>query len=65
MNGRGFSENFDDEDEDTSLHLEAFYTYQVTDNIAITPGVVWITAPDHNSDIDDLVLGTVRTTFSF
>ncbi len=25
-----------DEDEDTSLHIEGFYQYQVTDNIAIT-----------------------------
>lgn len=24
------------EDEDTSLHIEGFYQYQVTDNIAIT-----------------------------
>ncbi|MBE9127680.1 iron uptake porin [Coleofasciculus sp. LEGE 07092] len=53
------------EDEDTSLHVEAFYQYQVTDNIAITPGVIWITAPDHNSDNSDLVIGTIRTTFSF
>ncbi|MDJ0620056.1 MAG: iron uptake porin [Calothrix sp. MO_192.B10] len=54
-----------DEDSDTSLHLEAFYQYQVTDNIAITPGVIWLTAPDHNSNNDDIVMGVIRTTFSF
>jgi len=27
-----------DEDEDTSLHIEGFYQFQLTDNIAITPG---------------------------
>ncbi len=54
-----------EEDRDNSLHLEAFYQYQVNDNVSITPGVVWITAPDNNSDRDDLVIGTVRTTFSF
>ncbi len=54
------------EDRDRSLHLEAFYQYQVNDNIAITPGVIWITAPDSNTqNSDDLVIGTVRTTFSF
>lgn len=53
------------QDRDTSLHVEAFYQYQLTDNIAITPGVVWITAPDHNQDNDDIVIGTIRTTFTF
>ncbi|MCC0179062.1 carbohydrate porin [Waterburya agarophytonicola K14] len=53
-------------DSDRSLHLEAFYQYQVSDNIAITPGVIWITEPDSNiQNSDDLVIGTVRTTFSF
>jgi hypothetical protein len=55
----------DNEDQDTSLHVEAFYQYRVNDNIAITPGVVWITAPDHNSNNDDVVIGTIRTTFTF
>ncbi|MGF1540164.1 MAG: iron uptake porin [Pleurocapsa sp.] len=54
-----------EEDRDSSLHLEAFYQYQVNDHISITPGVVWITAPDNKNDNDDLVIGTVRTTFSF
>ena len=54
-----------EEDEDTSLHLEAFYQYRVNDNISITPGVIWLTAPDHNSDNDDVVIGTLRTTLSF
>lgn len=53
------------EDRDRSLHLEAFYQYQINDNLAITPGVVWITAPDNNNQNDDLVIGTIRTTFSF
>ena len=54
-----------EEDEDISLHLEAFYQYQFTDNIAITPGIVWITAPDNNNQNDDLVIGAIRTTFTF
>lgn len=53
------------EDPDTSLHIEAFYQYQVTDNIAITPGIIWLTAPNHNNDNEDIVIGAIRTTFSF
>jgi Carbohydrate-selective porin, OprB family/S-layer homology domain len=54
------------EDSERSLHLEAFYQYQVNDNIAITPGVVWITEPASDEPkADDLVIGTIRTTLSF
>jgi Carbohydrate-selective porin, OprB family/S-layer homology domain len=54
-----------DRDEDTSYHIEAFYQYKLTDNITITPGVIWLTSPDHNNDNDDVVIGALRTTFSF
>ena len=54
-----------DSDPDTSYHLEAFYQYKLTDNITITPGVIWLTSPDHNNDNDDVVIGALRTTFSF
>ncbi len=53
------------EDKDTSLHIEGFYQFKLSDNIAITPGVIWLTAPDHNKDNSDLVIGVVRTTFTF
>jgi hypothetical protein len=56
----GFSE-----DPDTSIHVEGFYQYRLNDNIAITPGVIWTTAPDHNEANDDTVIGTIRTTFTF
>lgn len=52
-------------DQDTSLHLEAFYKYQISDNIQITPGVIWLTAPNHDADNDDIVIGVVRTVFRF
>ncbi|MEA5622251.1 iron uptake porin [Nostoc sp. UHCC 0251] len=54
-----------DRDQDTSYHLEAFYQYKLTDNITITPGVIWLTSPDHNDNNDDVVIGALRTTFSF
>ena len=54
-----------DENDTTSLHAEAFYQYQFNDNIAITPGVIYVNNPDNNENNDDLVIGTLRTTFSF
>ncbi len=54
-----------DEDEEQSLHAEAFYQYQLNDNIAITPGAIYINNPDNNSDNDDLFIGALRTTFTF
>ncbi|MBW4691612.1 MAG: iron uptake porin [Lyngbya sp. HA4199-MV5] len=53
------------EDRDTSLHVEGFYQFQLTDNIAITPGLIWLTAPDHNSNNDGILIGVIRTTFVF
>ncbi len=53
------------EDEDISFHVEAFYQYRITDHIAVTPGIVWITAPDNNNNNEDLVIGAIRTTFTF
>ncbi|MEH2325321.1 MAG: iron uptake porin [Nostoc sp.] len=52
-------------DPDTSYHIEGFYQYNLSDNISITPGVIWLTAADHNNQNDDIVIGTVRTTFTF
>lgn len=52
-------------DKDTSLHVEGFYQFKLSDNISVTPGVIWLTAPDHNNKNSDLVIGVVRTTFTF
>jgi hypothetical protein len=52
-------------DPDTSWHVEVFYRHQIEDNLSITPGLIWITAPDHNNNNGDLIVFTVRTTFEF
>jgi hypothetical protein len=52
-------------DRNTSLHIEAFYQYVVNNNIQITPGIVVITAPDNDDRNSPLVIGTIRTTFTF
>jgi carbohydrate-selective porin OprB len=50
---------------DNAYHIEAFYKYQLTDNISITPGAIFITNPGQNSGNDDAIIGTIRTTFTF
>lgn len=52
-------------DTNTSLHLEGFYQFKVNDNITITPGLIWLTAPNHNKQNDSVIIGALRTTFSF
>ncbi|MBL1209531.1 MAG: hypothetical protein FWJ34_07395 [Geminocystis sp. GBBB08] len=51
--------------DDTSFHIEAFYEYAITDNIKITPGVIFVTNPGNDSKNDALVIGALRTTFTF
>ena len=46
------------------IHVELFYKYQVTDNISITPGLIWLSNPGQ-FEADDSLIGTVRGTFTF
>ncbi|PSB05135.1 carbohydrate porin [Merismopedia glauca CCAP 1448/3] len=55
----------DFQDRDTSLHLEAFYRWQINRNVGITPGIFLITNPEHNRNNDSIFVGSVRTTFTF
>ncbi len=57
--------NPQDFDVDVPLHIEAFYRHQLNDNISITPGIIWLTAPDQDADNPDAVIATLRTTFAF
>ncbi len=50
---------------DIPYHVEGFYKYRVSDNVSITPGVIWLTSPGQNSNNSDAFIGTLRTTFTF
>ncbi|MEG4166607.1 MULTISPECIES: iron uptake porin [unclassified Microcoleus] len=50
---------------DQSWHFEGFYKFKLSDNISVTPGVIWVTNPDQNRGNDDTIIGTLRTTFTF
>ncbi|MBD2078782.1 iron uptake porin [Leptolyngbya sp. FACHB-17] len=47
------------------LHFEGFYKYQLNDRLSITPGVIYIVNPGQDSRNDNIVIGTIRTTFTF
>lgn len=53
------------EDPDTSILVEAFYRYQLTDRISVTPGLVVVTNPEHNNNNSTDYIGVIRTVFDF
>lgn len=55
----------DPSNDDVPLHVEAFYRYQINDNVSITPGLIYLSNPDQNSNNDDVFIGAIRTTFKF
>jgi carbohydrate-selective porin OprB len=54
-------------DPTSGMHIEGFYRYRLGNNISITPGIIWLTAPNHNdtANPNDAFIGTIRTTFTF
>lgn len=61
----GFEVNDRRSDPNAGLHIEGFYRFQLNDNISITPGVIWLTAPNNDADNSDVIVGAIRTTFTF
>ena len=61
----GFEIDGSTSDRDLSLHVEALYRHQITNDISVTPGIIWITAPNGDSANSDIAVFTVRTTFRF
>ncbi|MBF2002503.1 MAG: carbohydrate porin [Synechococcales cyanobacterium M58_A2018_015] len=51
--------------QDAAFLLEGFYRFRVSDNISITPGVVWISDPGNDNSVSDTFVGAIRTTFTF
>ncbi|MFN4270718.1 MAG: iron uptake porin [Thermosynechococcus sp.] len=48
-----------------SYHLEGFYRFALSKNLSITPGVIAVFNPNSNANNETLVIGAIRTTFSF
>ncbi|QUS61474.1 iron uptake porin [Synechocystis sp. PCC 7339] len=47
------------------VQVELFYKYQLTDNLSLTPGVIWISKPEQTTNATDAFIGTIRGTFTF
>lgn len=51
--------------QDAAFLIEGFYRLRLSDNISITPGLVYIADPGNDNDQDDTFVGAIRTTFTF
>jgi Carbohydrate-selective porin, OprB family len=45
-------------------HIEGFYKYKFSDNLSITPGLIYLTAPNQVNS-NGALIGVVRSTFTF
>ena len=45
-------------------HIEGFYKYKLSDNLSITPGLIYLTAPNQTSG-NSALIGVIRSTFTF
>lgn len=50
---------------DIPWHIEAAYKYKLGKNISLTPGLIWLLNPNQTDTNEDILIGTLRTTFSF
>jgi hypothetical protein len=50
---------------DLPFHIEVFYRYQLNNNISITPGLIWLTAPNQDNNNPDAVIAAFRSTLAF
>ncbi|QDZ38639.1 porin [Euhalothece natronophila Z-M001] len=49
----------------TPWHLEGFYQWQVTDNVSLTPGLIWNINPNQDETEADVITSVMRMTISF
>jgi Carbohydrate-selective porin, OprB family len=45
-------------------HIEGFYKYKLSDNLTITPGLIYLTAPNQINS-NSALIGVIRSTFTF
>ena len=51
-------------DPKSGLHIEGFYQMKINDSLSITPGLIYLTAPNQAPG-NSAVIGALRSTFSF
>lgn len=60
-----YTRDLPNQSRDTGFLVEGFYRYRLNDNIALTPSVIWIADPYNVNENDDIIIGSLRTVFSF
>ncbi len=50
---------------DTSLHIEGFYRIPLNENVSITPGIIFVEDPGNDNGNESVVIGALRTSFTF
>jgi len=50
---------------DIPWHLEGFYQWQVSDQVSITPGLIWHLNPNQDQTEADIITATMRMTLTF
>ena len=53
------------EEDKTSIHIEGFYRFQLSEYIAVIPAVFVLTDPENTDENDTIVVTTLRTQFRF
>ncbi|MEL6221767.1 MAG: iron uptake porin [Cyanobacteria bacterium J06627_8] len=53
------------EGDDNGFLVEGYYAFPISDNILITPSIVYLADPLNDDDNDDAVIAHLRTTFKF
>jgi len=61
----GYLENQSGIENQIPWHLEGFYKWQVSDQIAVTPGIIWHLNPNQNRREADILTSTMRMTVTF
>ena len=52
-------------DRATGFHIEGSYRVQVSNNISITPAIIYLTRPNQDRASDGAVIGVIRSSFAF
>ncbi len=52
-------------DTKAGLHIEGFYQVKLSESVSITPGLIYLSAPNHDANSQPAVIGALRTTFLF
>ncbi|MEB3359054.1 MAG: iron uptake porin [Synechococcales bacterium] len=60
-----YTRDLEGQSDENGFLIEGFYNYPLTDNITLTPSIIYLNSPFNVDDNDDVFIGTLRTVFKF